>query len=378
MMIRLKMISLYIIGLALITPSLVYADKKCTKTWDDFENGFSVSNQADGLPANKWFYFAAGPFIGNDGKPTIEGNTLTIQPLGNSDNHPAFTKYLAPEGVDNNPFGLPGGLDHVKWLTYMNHTSSTGYPGFTAPESGPLVCETQFKGQTYGTQAHPFGGLVPNANDDLRLAGSAMNVIDFQTYLVLDMFVSNEQVYAFYERLPFGRGTPGFSPNYAAFSYAIPVAKTDPKKTNELKVSYNKAKGEVTWFLNGKKVYQVARLGYRLENQTNPFHSKYSDAHPPILLLDHGGVEEDVLPTQLDCGMGLFTLLDGNYPNQQGLVQLSTQTPYVNLGFLKTTFDKKNYLWGQGASLSVRAYKVTSPDVCALSDIDDDNEDEDN
>ena len=74
-------------------------------TWDDFRNGFDATS-----PAAKWFYFAAGPFVGDDGIATTSRNGLVVVPTGinSATGEPAFAKTLGQE--DDNG-GLPGGLD---------------------------------------------------------------------------------------------------------------------------------------------------------------------------------------------------------------------------------------------------------------------------
>ena len=89
--------------------------------------------------------------------------------------------------------------------------------------------------------------------------------------------------------------------------------------------------------------------------------------HRRFMLLDHGGTEESFSPNQLDCGMGMFTLLDGHGPQNEGLVQLSS-TPgfYFNpaLGeptpetFVDTASAESSRLFGQGAALEVRNRSV--------------------
>jgi hypothetical protein len=80
-----------------------------------------------------------------------------------------------------------------------------------------------------GTADHPFGNAVTNVEDDLRLASFALNAIDLETYMVFDIFYTNKRIYAVYEHLPFGRQSMGgpFG-EYAAFTYAIPLANRSP------------------------------------------------------------------------------------------------------------------------------------------------------
>jgi hypothetical protein len=323
--------------------------------WDDFRRGFSV-----GAPDAKWFYFATGPFVGDDGiASTAPAGGLTVRARGThpTTGKPAFTRTLGQEGAADNPAGLPGGVDHVKWLAYMNHLASSGFPGFDAVEGRELAIQAGFSGESFGTAGHPFRAAVSNPNDDLRLAAAAMNTIDFDTFMVFDLFVTNQRIYAFYERLPFGRNQNGYG-NYAAFSYMIPVATRRPGEWHDLKIAYDRSAGTVRWLVNQREVFRVSKIGRRID--------------PQYLTLDHGGEEADVAPKQLDGGMGLFTLLDGFRPSNQALVRLSSARGfYRNVGtgqpadpgtgyFLDETSAPGSRLFGQGAELRVRAVAVSS------------------
>jgi hypothetical protein len=314
--------------------------------WDTFRGGFNVG--APGSSA-KWFYFGAPGFVADDGRTaTGKGGGLLVVAKGQNPTTglPAFTKTVAQEQQS----GLPGAFDHVKWLVYMNHFSSRGYPGFDALPGKQLVCQSTIAGQTFGTAANPFGAAVANPDDDLRLASVAMNVIDFDTFMVFDVFFTNRHIYAFYEHLPFARAEFGGPyDRYAAFSYAIPIASRSPGDVNTVAVAYDKAAGTVRWLVDGKTKFTVDRIGFRIDRR--------------FMLLDHGGTEEPFSPNQLDCGMGMFTLLDGHGPQHEGLVQLSS-TPnfYFNpeVGeptpetFVDPTSAESSRLFGQGAALEVR------------------------
>lgn len=330
--------------------------------WDDFSHGFTVDSATA-----KWFYFGAGPYTGNDGVVTTDQNGLKVVSPGSNPHtgEPAFTLTLAPDSQNG---GLPGGLDHVKWLAYANHSASSGYPGFDAVPGQVLSCEGWISGRTYGTQFQPFGSGVENANDDLRLAAFAQNQIDFETFMVFDFFVTNETVYAFYERLPFGRG-PQLGENYAAFSFQIPVARRGINDTSHLKLSYDRAAGTVRWYVNSREVFKVDRIGYRIDR-------KY-------LTLDHGGVESVVSPRQLDCGMGTFTLLDAYRPTDIGLVKIGDGAiRYFNPDygapvlspFVDPESKASNRLFGQGALLREKRVVVSSKIAHRAGDHDDEDQ----
>lgn len=235
----------------------------------------------------------------------------------------------------------------------MNHFASTGYPGFDAVPGRTLACEGWIRGAQYGVAGNPFGTLVTDPDSDLRLASFAMNSCDFDSFMVFDFFATNNTIYAFYERLPFARGRLG---NYAAFSHQIPVAHRTPNQQNHLKIEYDRSHGTVRWIIDGVEVFKVDKIGYRLPRSAN------------YITLDHGGMEELVEPRQLDCGMGLFTLLDGYRPNELGLVKLSGQTPYFDPSVGEPTVGsfwddysaQANRLWGQGASMDMLRTVVSS------------------
>ena len=111
----------------------------------------------------------------------------------------------------------------------------------------------------------------------------------------------------------------------------------------------------VRWFVNGKECFRVDRIGYRIDRQ--------------YMTLDHGGDEVLVDPKQLDFGMGLFTLLDGELPSGQALVRLSNQSnfyfdPAVGQPTLQTFGDAESKvesrLFGQGAEMHVERFTVQS------------------
>lgn len=319
-------------------------------TYDDFQHGFSEAH-TDGASA-KWFYLSMDSFVGNDGVVDTGPLGLRVRAPGVNPvtQEPAFTLSVAPESQS----GMPGGFDHVKWLVYSNQPASSGVPGFDAADNRELACQALVSGSTFGTEFHPFGPVIADPNDDLRLASFAMSTIDLETFMVFDMFLTNETIYAYYERLPFGRGpTLG---NYAAFSYAVPVARYRPFEPVFLKVGYDKTEGVVRWYVNGAEVMKVDRIGFRLPDRT-------------FMTLDHDGDETLVAPRQLACGMGTFTLLDGYLPSKEGLARLSSASnfyfdPSVGAPTPETFVDDQSLassrLFGQGAELRVFRYWVSS------------------
>ena len=312
--------------------------------WDDFKHGFTVDS-----PSAKWYTFAAGPFAASDGIAATSPDGLSVVSPGTNPQtgQPAFTKTVAQEDQNG---GLPGGLDHVKFLVFANNTASSGVPGFDAAPGQVLSFKTRLNGASAGNAQHPFGAAaVTDPDDDLRLAAYTFNCIDNENFMVFDTFLTNKRVYAFYERLPTGRGSLG---NYAAFSYAIPIGARSGWE--HIRLAYDKSAGTVTWHLNGRCVFQVTRIGHRIDRR--------------FMLLDHGGTEQRVSPRQLNPGYGLFTLLDGQ-SNGTGLARLSNAASFYfdpRYGqptpetFLDDHSTAASRLWGQGAALQAQRLIVTS------------------
>jgi hypothetical protein len=111
--------------------------------WDDFSNGFTLG--APGSSA-KWFYQQVGALVYNDGTTETGRHGVTINPLGTNPRtgKPAFTFTAGQENdPSQNPYGLPGDIDHPKFLAYANHIASTGVPGFDLIAGQELACETE-------------------------------------------------------------------------------------------------------------------------------------------------------------------------------------------------------------------------------------------
>jgi hypothetical protein len=310
-----------------------------------FDGPFSL-----GTPEARWAFFAMGPVQFNDGLAKTSRDGLWVAPPGKNPRtgEPAYSLSQAPEKGANE---VPGQFDHCKWLVFSTHKASTGMPGFDAVRGQELAFEAWMTCRTFGTRAHPFGSAVSNPEEDLRLAAIGQNTIDVETGMVFDFLFTNEQIYALYERLPFAR-TP--QNPYAAFTYAIPVARRTPEAEHHVKIAYDRAAGTVRWELEGKEVFRVDKLGRLLG--------------PRGLIADHGGQEQDVDLRQLNVGFGLFSLLDC-FLEGRGLVRLSSQPdfyvlppakPGVAAGFVDEQSHASNRLFGQGAELRMRQCNVSS------------------
>ncbi|MEU0087019.1 DUF6081 family protein [Streptomyces sp. NPDC006274] len=345
------------------SPSLGYAapvsaahpvatDSRARTTWDDFSGGFDHTGDDA-----KWALTPLGPFPNGDGKASTSSAGLRVVPTGTNPRTgaPAFA-YTTGKESD----GGDGGLDHVKWYALANHRASSGVLGFDADPGSVLTFDSTFSARTYGTGQHPFGDAVADPRNDLRLASGAMTTIDQESNMVFDFFVTNEWVYAFYERLP----TPGA--DHVAFSYALPVERrSHPGQVNDLAISYDRSAGTVVWKVDGREVYKVDKIGFRPKDRTH-------------LIIDLGGREELVAPRQLAPGFGMFVLLDADAPHlgtdrdggpraDGALVKLTDTTSYydpdagapVPQTFVDPDSRPGNRLWGQGARLDVRQLSIT-------------------
>jgi hypothetical protein len=320
---------------------------------DDFSGGFSTAG-----PDARWTFIGFGPHVADDGIVRTSARGLEVVSGGTNPatGEPAFVRTLAPEGV--NPHGLPGLLDHLKWFAFFDHPAAdheatTGFPGFDAVPGHVLSCAVSLSGRTFGTQGHPFGDAVVAPDADLRLATVTVNAVDPETSTVFNFFLTNERIYAFYERLPNARAELG---PYAAFSYAVPVADRSPDEWHHLEIAYDRSAGLVRWLVEGREVFRVTDLGAPLDSREH-------------LLIDHGGRPRRVEPRQLRFGMGMLTLLDGRLGGRPALVRLvRTDGFYVDPAvggsvppsFLDEESGASSRLFGQGARLQVSRFAVSS------------------
>ncbi|MFV8127150.1 DUF6081 family protein [Streptomyces syringium] len=318
---------------------------------DDFSGGFSTEG-----PDARYTFLPFGTEVGHDGVAATSRQGLRVVAAGTNltTGEPAFTMSLG----QSDPSGLPGTLDHVKWLVYANKQSSGGVLGFDTGPGHELSCEARMSGAAYGVADHPFGAAVPDPGTDPRLASACLALQDPESDVAFEFSLTNEAVYVYYERLPNARAQSG---DYASFLHTVPVARRTPYDEHDLKITYNGSRGVVTWFLDGREVFRLDRIGYRLTSRDH-------------LVVDHGGVEERVAPRQLACGMGLFNFLDGGLPGRpgSGLVRLTTTPKYyydpvtgepAPQRFLDDASLASNRLFGQGAGFRMSRFTVSSTPV---------------
>jgi len=284
---------------------------------DDFRRGLDLTDS--------WAIARFPPrFSADDGIVSTSDRGLYAKAAGTNSQtgEPAFSETATGED------------DHVKWMVDTRHRSSNSIPGFDAVPGHELQIGMWVRGRTFGTAAHPFGSAVTDPDADLRLASFAMNTIDFETGMVFDVWMTNNAIYPYYERLNL-TGTA----TYAVFSSVFPPVSRTPDEQAKVAVAYNRAAGTARWLINGTEVARVSKIGLPAPDATT--------------IIDHGGTPEVVSPRQLNGGMAMFTLLDGGLaPSGIGLVSLAP--PYR----FPTGFAAGPKLFGQGAELCVERFKV--------------------
>jgi Family of unknown function (DUF6081) len=285
---------------------------------DEFKEGFDL--------AETWALVRIGSFTADDGAATISPSGLQVEPHGVNPvtGEPAFTLSGAGE------------LDHLKWMADTQRVSTNSYPGFDAVPGKVLSCTMRGKGETFGTAAHPFGDLVTDAQADLRLAAFAMNVIDYETGMVFDTWQTNARIYPYYERI-----NVSGSATYQRFSSIFPGVPRSPEDDDEVSVAYDRSAGILRWIINGREAARVEKIGYPSPDAS--------------MLIDRGGTPQRAAPRQLNCGMALFTLMDGGSPpSGDGLADLGGSYQFP------THFVGAPTLFGQGARMEVRKFEIRS------------------
>jgi hypothetical protein len=285
---------------------------------EEFKEGLDLTHT--------WALTSIESFTADDGVVSSSPNGLRVRASGTNPatGEPAFTLSGAGE------------LDHLKWMADTRRVSANAYPGFDAVPGEVLSCTMWGSGQTFGTAAHPFGAAVIDPQSDLRLASFAMNVIDYETGMVFDTWQTNTRIYPYYERLE----TSGPA-TYQRFSSIFPGVERSPVGEDKVALAYDRSAGVVRWIINDREAARVDRIGFPSADAT--------------MLIDRGGTPRRAAPRQLNCGMALFTLMDGGQPpSGTGLVSLG------GLYEIPSSFVEGPTLFGQGAEMRVRKFEVRS------------------
>lgn len=259
---------------------------------ENFASGLKTAKLGDRNAP--WFFYERPGFISRDPSAkvsTVKGE-LTVD-------IPRYS--LTTIGVN----------DHSKFLIYSNSMNSDrGFPGFKAPDNGEIYYEGRVVVETYGTENNPFNV----AADDFRLSSGGMVSIDFDTFMIYDFFMTATKAYALYERLPFDQKVKDPA---AFFTYVVPVMDLEPSARYHYKLSYNKSRYRVMYYIDGKHVFAIDEFGRRLAKEYDSY-SQFKD-------LPGSGNPDDlplVQSNQRIVGGGLFTMLDGGMRHGKELANI--------------------------------------------------------
>lgn len=314
--------------------------------------GFNTQCPIFDGPDQNWDIFQLDDIYANDG-------VLTCGPNGGFLNSNPFTS--------TPPVSLNQYVDNAKWFGYERDL-------LIVPYGGQLSIEWEMLVRVFNTVPNAFPDAVTQGPTDVRYGCGAANVRDFDSLVNFNFFVTNDRVYAVYERLPQHRGMFGF---YAAFTYVIPVAKRCGSDWVKLKIVLDNATQSTRYYVNGLMVLEVFNSG------------NYLDGVFPVV--DFGGIEEVRFPTSVNMGFGTFTGVD-HYPAATNPRNSNTSNPanfplireaLTNCGeFMSWTmynpvlgspneasywdphgFNVGHHIWGQGVEVHIKkmeAYSITS------------------
>ena len=204
--------------------------------------------------------------------------------------------------------------NHVKALLLSTST-------FDVQQASGLSVRVDMQVNTYGTERNPFG-LEPG---DVRLAAGALVLIDPDTGMVFDFFVSADRIRPLYERLPFARAQLGDYPAYTILGNSVP---TRPGVWHRYEIRYRRDSDRVEWLVDGRLLARQDRVGA----------APGEDA--PIVKLRRPRI-----------GGGLFTLLD-DLANDRRRADDHSKIR----GFIPSNWEDR---FGQGAKVAFRRFEVS-------------------
>jgi hypothetical protein len=263
---------------------------------------------------SRWFFFEQPGFVACDkmAKVSSTNRELTVDV-------PRYT--LTTKGIN----------DHPKVLMYINAINEdTGFPGFKVPDEGELNYEAKISMETFGTEKNLFNAPA----SDFRLSSGGMVTIDFDTFMVYDFFITPSKAYVLYERLPFDQKVKDPA---AFFTYVLPASEIQPGVKHRYKLSYNKSRYQVHFYIDGKRVFVVNEFGRRLPKDYDDF-LQFKELP--------GSGNPDNLPlvksNQRLTGVGLFTMLDGGIRHGEELANIHDPT-----------LEHSKKVFGQGGKIVV-------------------------
>lgn len=308
---------------------------------DRFGGGFDAGFPEDG---RAWSYMKMGPVVIDPAEFEItDSDGVHVAPIGKNPatGEPAFT-------LTQPQHPLMGTVDHMKFNVTVNHATEAGLPGFEVASDRIFNVEARLGGRQYGMEGHPFGDAVKDPQADWRLGAPMLMAMCPANSDVFDFVLTNEKVYAIYER----GGAFGPEPaKWAVYSFTVPVADRTPDDERLYRMSYDPRANTMRWFIDGEQVYEVEGVGHLIDRE--------------YMLVDQGGEEEDAVPPALNVGLGLISLLDGAVDGT-ALVNLTGAENYYDprvgapekVAFVDPESKDGSRLFGQGADLVCKSFRV--------------------
>eukprot|EP00898_Chlorokybus_atmophyticus_P003969 jgi/Chlat1/4573/Chrsp29S04467 len=203
---------------------------------DNFQGPINIASATD--PPTKWSYSLPAPST-----PTIV-------------EHAANGRGLLASVVPYRTTVAPGPLgfrDHAKF----GIQSDT----FSIAKNQSLKLEATIGGAMQGNAAQPFGPEI-DVDDDPRTGNVNFSLLDSTNFILFGFVLSNKGIYVFLDRIPFtGFFEGGPELFYQAFSWGFKVAPRVAGESHRIKIVYNRNMGKVYWYLEGKKVFSISKIG---------------------------------------------------------------------------------------------------------------------
>ncbi|HXL53107.1 MAG TPA: DUF6081 family protein [Gemmatimonadales bacterium] len=278
---------------------------------------------------------------------TLTLGEMAVQDTRQFDNH-TFSISATPfrTGKDSSV------LDHAKYTALSKQA-------FAVPEIGSVTGSIDIAAETPGTIiGHVVHGTyvqsgAPYAARVLQgqQAAATFHMIDFATGQLFDWFVSGNTAFTLYERLPSSvSGSAehvGIDKMFTQIIDEVPIAAGVPH-TVAIRYSRERHGTLVEYFLDGKRVSKVERVGIPLDAQGVKYSGIYPSLGPGELLRDK--------INSVTIAHGLFSLLDA-FPFQH------PEAPALNV-----SVPMQERLFGQGARARFAHVVVTIEDKTNRAD----------
>ena len=250
-------------------------------------------------------FFTFGSFVGNN----LGNFRIELYPKK------SLTRYIVQPYFYNSASGN-GILDHVKFTQFLQPIA--------IPNKGAL----QFKVRIGGTIVQPaiLPSFISQPNDPRT--GSFGLVLLTNDFVAMNLLVTNNKIYAFYERLPFGWSA---TTTYSSFSAAHFVKSRTPTDIHDLELTFDKKNNKLIYVVDGIKV-EIDHPGlqpHKIYEDGKSYNNNFfivlerNPPRPTNLRTDR------VNPTSATLGFGTFTTMDmGDYD-----VAISSNT--VSPGYIR-------------------------------------------